>query len=58
MNRSKAPRKLPPKSRIDATDSEKEFRAQRKRQLEKWQADDPGTHKPAQHLHAPGAKAK
>jgi hypothetical protein len=47
-----------PKTESKLTDSEKEFRAQRKRQLKKWQADHPGTHEPAQHLHAPGAKAK
>jgi hypothetical protein len=47
-----------PESRIDANRFKKDFRAQRKRQFEKWQADHPGTHKPAQHLHAPGAKTK
>jgi hypothetical protein len=37
------------------TDSEKEFRAKRKRQLDNWQADHPGTRRSAaQHLHAPG----
>ena len=47
-----------PKAESKLTDSEKEFRAQRKRQLKKWQVDHPGTDKPPQHLHAPGAKAK
>jgi hypothetical protein len=47
-----------PKAESKLTDSEKEFRAQRKRQLKKRQADAPGTHQPAQHLHAPGAKPK
>jgi hypothetical protein len=47
-----------PKPESKLTDSEKEFRAQRKRQLEKRQADHTGTQKPAQHLHAPGAKAE
>jgi hypothetical protein len=46
-----------PKPESKLTDSEKEFRAQRKRQLKK-QADQAGHHKAAQHLHAPRAKAK
>jgi hypothetical protein len=42
-----------PESRL--TDSEKEFRAKRKRQLDNWQADHPDTRRSAaQHLHAPG----
>jgi hypothetical protein len=44
-----------PKTESKLTDSEKEFRAQCKRQLKKWEGDRPG--KPSQHLHAPGAKA-
>lgn len=48
-----------PKAESKLTDSEKEFRAKRKRQLEEWQADHPGTRKSAaQHLHGPGAKKK
>jgi hypothetical protein len=46
-----------PESRL--ADSEKEFRAKRKRQLKKWQADHPGARKSAaQHLRAPGAKTQ
>lgn len=48
-----------PKADSKLTSSEKEFRAKRKRQLQKWEADHPGSRKSAaQHLHAPGAKKK
>ena len=48
-----------PKADSKLTSSEKGFRAKRKRQLQKWQADRPGTRKSAaQHLHAPAAKKK
>ena len=48
-----------PKAESKLTDSEKDFRAKRKRQLQKWQADHPGSRKSAaQHLRAPAAKKK
>jgi hypothetical protein len=48
-----------PKPESKLAESDKEFRAKRKRQLKQWQADHPGTRKSAaQHLHAPGAKTK
>jgi len=46
-----------PEAESKLTDSEKDFRAKRKRQLKTWQANHPSNHKGAQHLHAPGAKA-
>jgi hypothetical protein len=48
-----------PKAESKLTEGEKNFRAKRKRQLKKWQADHPGTRKSAaQHLSAPGAKTE
>lgn len=48
-----------PKAESKLTASEKKFRAARRKQLDKWEADHPGTRKSAsQHLHAPGAKKK
>jgi hypothetical protein len=48
-----------PKPDSKLTSSEKEFRAKRDRQLQKWQEDHPGSRKSAaQHLHAPAAKKK
>jgi DNA-binding protein HU-beta len=48
-----------PKAESKLTDSEKEFRGKRKRQLKSWRANHPGTRRSAaQHLRAPGAKAK
>lgn len=48
-----------PKDESKTTDSEKKFRAKRKKQLSKWQAEHKGSSKSAaQHLHAPGAKTK
>ena len=47
------------KAESKLTDSEKEFRAKRKKQLSKWKAEHPGSpKKAAQHLHAPGAKKR
>lgn len=44
------------KSKLSA--DEKEFRAKRRKQLDKWQAEHPNTRKSAaQHLHAPGKSA-
>jgi hypothetical protein len=38
---------------------EKSFRAKRKKQLDSWKAEHPGSpKKAAQHLHAPGEKTK
>ena len=38
---------------------EKSFRAKRKKQLDSWKAEHPGSpKKAAQHLHAPGQKTK
>jgi len=46
-----------PKAESKLTDSEKKFRAKRKKQLAEWKADHPGSpKKAAQHLRAPGAK--
>jgi hypothetical protein len=48
-----------PKAESKLTGSEKDFRAKRKGQLQKWQADHPGSRKSAaQHLRAPGTKKK
>lgn len=48
-----------PKAKSKLTDSEKDFRAKRKRQLKEWRADHPNTRKSAaQHLHAPGTTTK
>ena len=48
-----------PKAESKLTDSENDFRAKRKKQLSKWQAEHPGSpKKAAQHLHAPGAKKR
>jgi hypothetical protein len=48
-----------PKADSKLTDSETEFRAKRKRQLDNWQADHPGARRSAaQHLHAPGGNSK
>jgi hypothetical protein len=39
--------------------SEKGFRANRKKQVDSWKAEHPGSpKKAAQHLHAPGQKSK
>lgn len=48
-----------PKAESKLTASEKEFRAKRRKQLDKWQAEHPKTRRSAsQHLSAPGAKKK
>jgi hypothetical protein len=48
-----------PKAESKLTESEKEFRAARKRQLQESQGEHPPTRKSAaQHLRAPGAKKK
>jgi hypothetical protein len=48
-----------PKAESKTSPSEKEFRSKRRRQLDKWEAEHPGTRKSAsQHLHAPGKKPK
>lgn len=48
-----------PKAESKATPSEKEFRAKRRKQLDKWDAEHPHTRKSAsQHLHSPGAETK
>lgn len=48
-----------PKAESKSTASEKEFRAKRKRQLDRWEASHPGTRRSAaQHLAKPGAKKK
>jgi hypothetical protein len=48
-----------PKAEKKLTSPEKTFRAKRKRQLAKWQADHPSTRKSAaQHLHAPDATSE
>lgn len=46
-----------PKAESKLTESEKEFRAKRRKQLDKWEAEHPHTRNSAsQHLHAPDAK--
>jgi len=48
-----------PKAESKTTPSEKKFRAKRRKQLDKWEAEHPHTRKSAsQHLGAPGAKKK
>lgn len=48
-----------PKAESKTTDSENKFRAKRRKQLDKWEAEHPKTRKSAsQHLHAPGTKPK
>lgn len=48
-----------PKAKKRLSASEKNFRAARKKQLERWQAEHPGsTRKAAQQLHKPGTKRK
>lgn len=48
-----------PKAESKTTPREKQFRARRRRQLDKWEAQHPHTRKSAaQHLSAPGAKKK
>lgn len=48
-----------PKAESKLTDSESKFRQQRKKQLDSWQAEHPGTKKSAaQHLHAPASQTK
>jgi hypothetical protein len=46
-----------PKAESKLTDSEKKFRAKRKKQLDSWQAEHPGTRRSAaQHLSKPRTK--
>jgi hypothetical protein len=48
-----------PKAQSKMSGGEKGFRAKRKKQLETWKAEHPGSpKKAAQHLHAPGQKTK
>jgi hypothetical protein len=48
-----------PEPESELSPSEKKFRAQRKRQLDHWQSEHPGSpRKAAQHLPKPGAKKK
>jgi len=48
-----------PKAESKTTPAEKKFRAKRRRQLDKWEAEHPGTRRSAaQHLGAPGTKKK
>lgn len=48
-----------PKAEAKLTDSESKFRQQRKKQLDSWQAEHPGTKKSAaQHLRAPASQTK
>jgi len=48
-----------PKAKSKLKPGEKKFRAKRRKQLDKWEAEHPHTRKSAsQHLHSPGAKTK
>ena len=48
-----------PKAESKLSGNEKGFRAKRKKQLDSWKAEHPGSpKKAAQHLHAPGDKTK
>jgi len=48
-----------PKAESKMSGGEKSFRAKRKKQLDSWNAEHPGSpKKAAQHLHAPGQKTK
>ena len=48
-----------PKAESKMSGGEKSFRAKRKKQLDSWKAEHPGSpKKAAQHLHAPGQKTK
>jgi hypothetical protein len=48
-----------PKSKSKLSDSEKKFRAKRKKQLDSWKKKHPGTRRSAaQHLSAPSTKKK
>ena len=48
-----------PKAESKMSGNEKGFRAKRKKQLDTWKAEHPGSpKKAAQHLHAPGEKTK
>ncbi len=48
-----------PKADSKTSGGEKKFRAKRKKQLDSWKAEHPGSpKKAAQHLHAPGQKTK
>ncbi|MFL6452235.1 MAG: hypothetical protein ACJ746_31905 [Bryobacteraceae bacterium] len=48
-----------PKAESKLSGSEKDFRGKRKKQLESWKVEHPGSpKKAAQHLHAPGQKTK
>jgi hypothetical protein len=48
-----------PKADSKMSGGEKGFRAKRKKQLDSWKAEHPGSPtKAAQHLHAPGKKTK
>lgn len=48
-----------PKADSKSTPGEKQFRAKRKRQLDRWEEKHPGApRKAAQHLSKPGAKRK
>jgi hypothetical protein len=48
-----------PKAESKMSGDEKGFRAKRKKQLDSWKAEHPGSpKKAAQHLHAPGDKTK
>jgi hypothetical protein len=48
-----------PKAESKMSGGEKSFRGKRKKQLETWKAEHPGSpKKAAQHLHAPGKKTK
>ena len=48
-----------PKAESKLTPAEKAFRTKRRKQLDEWKADHPGSpKKAAQHLSAPGAKKK
>ncbi len=48
-----------PKAKSKMSGGEKNFRSKRKKQLDSWKAEHPGSpKKAAQHLHAPGKKTK
>jgi hypothetical protein len=48
-----------PKPDSQSTPAQKKFKAKRRKQLDKWQAEHPGTRtSAAQHLHAPGTETK
>lgn len=48
-----------PKAESKLAGGEKSFRAKRKKQLDKWKSEHPGSpKKAAQHLHAPGQTTK